>query len=124
MLTRTLAYAERFATVKNPNVTEEIRKCAASFRCLCSNASTEGHANLCRRERRAQQCGAAQCCLRLQDPEFSCLANIMPEMAEEAKTLQPTLAVWVNRLLHDFSSSMTSSNRDASMRTVCAAPCF
>ena len=27
----------------------------------------------------------------LQDPEFSFLSNIMPEMAEEAKTLQPTL---------------------------------
>ncbi len=29
----------------------------------------------------------------LQDPEFSFLSNIMPETAEEAKTLQPTLQV-------------------------------
>ncbi len=35
MLSSTLAYAERFASVKNPNVTEEIRKCAPCHASAC-----------------------------------------------------------------------------------------
>ena len=34
----------------------------------------------------------------LQDPEFSFLSNVMPETAEEAKTLQPTLQVRLLRV--------------------------
>ena len=37
MLSSTLAYAERFASVKNPNVTEEIRKCVLA--CLGAGKS-------------------------------------------------------------------------------------
>ena len=42
MLSSTLAYAERFASVKNPNVTEEIRKCALQQRCVTLSIRTQG----------------------------------------------------------------------------------
>ncbi len=42
MLSSTLAYAERFASVKNPNVTEEIRKCAPATQLLASDSGCKG----------------------------------------------------------------------------------